>query len=1120
MDWTTGRDNPDYKRIAAPAHARAGPPSFEEMQRRQLERGSSNLGDLESHNQSGPSSPPPFTSQFERADSFTYYRRGWVSPPLRHHQLDRSVSPPLRRHQPAGFNSSRPSSPEYRHKFERAPTISIIDDLTNDNLSNKPEDGMDHPAGSVSPEDIITDDLTNDNVTEKPEGKIDHPAGSILPGDKLGDNSTDDNVSKKPEAGVDYSAGTILPGDKLGSDLANDDVSKKPEDIINKTKEKDDMPQTDDLEYTRASNVNVSNFVSVKLCGKSNYDMWKAQMKCLMRSHNMLGLIDEKKELPGKKNTELTKRYKNLLNGWLIGALNEEIIKDNRIFDKTAKDIWETLKKSYDPYTGSPTDSTPLEVRQKIKTREITGNSRLKKKLHTATLEGHWWKAKSILNNHEDAATLALSDNGDTLLHVAVREGNNYFLKKVLSIIDTGKQSIIETGKQSIIDTGKQIEKVNLEGHTALHIAAIVGNKDAARLLVEKRKELLQIEDNNSKIPLACAYLNKQVNAFVYLWKVTQRIPESLLPEKLKKDTKKDIVKEIGKSLQGIENEIGESLLHTAIFNKEYDLAKELVKIYPRLAKIPLTLVVLTRNFPSQIGFAETLMYPSLKDVSHKLVKRSSLLLHSLEYLYARAGGTLWEMRRFRNKYYSCLFPELVIALLVPAAVLYPIYQLLCLIMLLLFFPFSMLYYVSWKVLAFLVAPIEKIEMKRKEHKEAKNFLKWICNKNIWVANSSVDSSFDKFYRESLLEAVRLDVYEVLDQILELSSKVMDVKNKDGHNIIQLAVINRSQKVYNLISPIIEREGSYRRAKDIFNNNLLHLVGRLAPSAVLSLTTGAALQLQRELQWRQEVEKLMEPTQHADENVDYDTPEMVFSREHASLVKEGEKWMKTTAESCSITAALIITIVFAAAITVPGGSNQETGIPLFKRNFAFNIFAVADAISLFSASTSLLVFLSILTTRFAESDFLISLPRRLFIGLCLLFLSTTAMMLAFSTILFLVFCDERPWMLAPIGGLTCFPIAAIVTLQLPLVIDLYQATSIPIFGKEENEKITKEEENEEKMKTEEENEEKVKEEEERREFQKIHGDNNPLRKRRNCLPLHLRDVMSFSTLHGDLHQCT
>ena len=146
--------------------------------------------------------------------------------------------------------------------------------------------------------------------------------------------------------------------------------------------------------------------------------------------------------------------------------------------------------------------------------------------------------------------------------------------------------------------------------------------------------------------------------------------------------------------------------------------------------------------------------------------------------------------------------------------------------------------------------PIENLEKKRREYGKAKEFLKWICDKNKSKANSSLDSSFDTFYRTSLMEAVRLDVYEVLHQILRISSNGMDISDREGHNIIQLAVINRSHKVYNLISPIIERQESYRRVKDSFNNNLLHLAGKLAPSTVLSCTTGAALQLQRELQWR------------------------------------------------------------------------------------------------------------------------------------------------------------------------------------------------------------------------------------------------------------------------------
>ncbi|KAI8555832.1 hypothetical protein RHMOL_Rhmol05G0204500 [Rhododendron molle] len=72
---------------------------------------------------------------------------------------------------------------------------------------------------------------------------------------------------------------------------------------------------------------------------------------------------------------------------------------------------------------------------------------------------------------------------------------------------------------------------------------------------------------------------------------------------------------------------------------------------------------------------------------------------------------------------------------------------------------------------------------------------------------------------------------------------------------------------------------------------------------------------------------------------------MVFTREHKELVVEGQKWMKDTANPFSIAAALIVTVVFAAIITVPSGNNNDIGLPIFSKKTAFIAFAVSDAIS-------------------------------------------------------------------------------------------------------------------------------------------------------------------------------
>ncbi|KAJ0908777.1 putative PGG domain, ankyrin repeat-containing domain superfamily [Helianthus annuus] len=337
-------------------------------------------------------------------------------------------------------------------------------------------------------------------------------------------------------------------------------------------------------------------------------------------------------------------------------------------------------------------------------------------------------------------------------------------------------------------------------------------------------------------------------------------------------------------------------------------------------------------------------------------------------------------------------------------------------------------------------APIKRIENKKMDWDVAKEILDKVCDEIYMSWNSS-----NALYTRPILEAACQNAYEVVHGILLRSPKTIDSTNESGYDIIHLAIINRSEKIYNLIYDGT-RKNLYRLYRDSSGNNILHLAGRLAPSTVLNQRTGAALQLQRELQWREEVKKFVFPTFITQENFFKETPNMVFTMAHKDLMKEGEQWMKTTAESCSITAALITTIVFAAAITVPGGNNQEKGTPLFKKESAFIIFAISDAISLFASSTALLVFLSILTARFAEKDFLVSLPRRLFIGLFTLLLSTTSMMIAFSATLFLIFCDKKLWMLIPISGLAFIPIASFVTLQFPLMVDLFKSTYIPIFG--------------------------------------------------------------------------
>ncbi|KAK2971206.1 hypothetical protein RJ640_016845 [Escallonia rubra] len=175
-------------------------------------------------------------------------------------------------------------------------------------------------------------------------------------------------------------------------------------------------------------------------------------------------------------------------------------------------------------------------------------------------------------------------------------------------------------------------------------------------------------------------------------------------------------------------------------------------------------------------------------------------------------------------------------------------------------------------------------------------------------------------------------------------------------------------------------------------------------------------------QFLQEVEKFMQPKVKELQNSEAMTPAMVFTEAHMELVKDGEQWMKDTANSCTIVAALVVTVVFTSAITVPGGNNGDTGLPIFSHKPAFVVFSVSDALALFSSTAYLLMFLCIVTSRYGEQEFLYALPNRLIIGLVALFLSIISMMIAFTTTIYMLLEYKGRWILVPVAVLSGLPV--------------------------------------------------------------------------------------------------
>ncbi|CAA2987185.1 ACCELERATED CELL DEATH 6-like [Olea europaea subsp. europaea] len=620
-----------------------------------------------------------------------------------------------------------------------------------------------------------------------------------------------------------------------------------------------------------------------------------------------------------------------------------------------------------------------------VETKELAKDLNWYLPLYKAALQGDWESARKFFDQDPDAVTAKITKVSETALHVAVGTGRAiHFVKELLELIPT----------EALATLRDQV------GQTALHYAAIFGNVKAAQILVSKNQDLPNIHSDTLFLPIHSAALYANKDMISYLLTVT-------------KDDE-DPSPFVDKS--------GVDLLNLVTLAEFYDLALYLVQLYPSLA----TLKSAAGN--NALNLIAGKPSPFLRRSSLNVWQR--FLYSCLPLMF----GNIYSQDNGRVTKNPAGGPQISS-------------KLCCQI------PFSSKFKFSgcqkfnlvlWKAIECFVPQARCIRNASLMHQQALHLVKYLCKEIAKLDYLTAASMFET----PILLGASTGNSEIVEEILDAFPPAIWSRNRMGLNIFLLAVTYRRDNVFNLLYQMSEHKQLALQLRDVKGNNILHLAGKLAPQDQLNRVSGAALQMQRELQWYKEVEKYVLPDSRDSKNSDRRTPAVEFSTEHKDLIKDGEQWMKDTANSCTVAAALIATIAFAASITVPGGNNSDNGFPIFSTSTAFIVFAVSDALSLFSSTASLLMFLSILTARYSEGDFLYSLPKRLIIGLVTLFLSITSMMIAFSATLYLVFGKKRAWTLIPVAALACLPVTLFVTLQFPLLMDMIRSTYYPgIFGK-------------------------------------------------------------------------
>ncbi|KAF2303662.1 hypothetical protein GH714_021027 [Hevea brasiliensis] len=650
---------------------------------------------------------------------------------------------------------------------------------------------------------------------------------------------------------------------------------------------------------------------------------------------------------------------------------------------------------------------------------------------YQAFLDGDWERLKRFFEQNTEAVVSPLTVNRDTALHIAIYSGSRSLVESIVQIARR-----ISSPEQS------PLLIQNEYGNTVLHEAAATGDVTAAKLLLDCERTLLDIKNKLGETPLyrAAAFGKTEMVKFLASEVLSHR--EEILATHRQKGPSV-------MSFHGRRND-STSILHIAVHAEHFETALYLQTTDETLGELKdgngrtcLHLLARMRSAyrsSQSMGKLKGLIYKCLPDGNEheedhqdtvSFSKKDDLesgptTNHFLPFTYSRLRKAISKMNR-----------------------------------------------TIWIFLAQGWPVLDRIRKEKKRHESVMKLTKLLVrlDKSWETSHGEPDIGTISFgeaerSRETvrsrrtsslgggkedtngnpnrdpadktieptstpLLIASSTGIIEIVDEILEAYPQAVEHVSDMGQNILHVAIKNRQRDIFRRVKKMKIPMAILVRKIDNNGYSLLHHAADLhndfgghKPSTVL--------QLQGELRWFERVKKIIPSHYIMHHNEKGHTAFELFELTHAKLHKDAQEWLKRTSESCSVIAVLIATVGFTAIYTVPGGTDEKTGLPILLHYPFFVVFTILDIISLASSLTAVVMFLSILTSPFRLQDFRISLPRKLTLGFTFLFISVAATMLAFAATIVLEIHLKAQWSRSLIYTVAFLPVTAFAIMQFPL----------------------------------------------------------------------------------------
>ncbi|XP_042510985.1 protein ACCELERATED CELL DEATH 6-like isoform X1 [Macadamia integrifolia] len=470
----------------------------------------------------------------------------------------------------------------------------------------------------------------------------------------------------------------------------------------------------------------------------------------------------------------------------------------------------------------------------------------------------------------------------------------------------------------------------NCKGNTVLHEAAKVGALEIAMLLIQKEESLICEPNLMGETPLYLAAANGHTNMFWYL------------------------ARNNSQGHTGLKRNDGCTVLHAAVMGEFYGLALQIIYCYSDLAlacnnKRITTLLLLCESSSS---FKSQTFYSQNNIIKAPFIPLAFLALVIYFCIPSDAAVDPPEIENGETSLLRNRIQGMIRQLVNKFR----------------WFPY-----------------LREIDDVKQKHKLALDLAKLLIRKEVEYMEQN--SPTRNIINDTLMLAARSGIVEVIDVILNECPKSIDFLDENGKNIFHLAAEYRQVGVLKLL----KSRGflTIKMVADVDNmkNTALHLAAEYADHHQEKNIEPSSQKMWREMFWFKQIKDVSLVHLLHLQNSNGKTADELFNDTHKSLLETSVQNVKEDSENSIFISTLIATINFTASFAVPGGYDQDSGLPIFSKTttyfFSFYIYA---SVALFFSLLSITACLSAYLSRFHRNDFYLILPLKyLVVGNSVLF---------------------------------------------------------------------------------------------------------------------------------------